>query len=100
MTTVKLNWHVFDEGDFEVHVLPHFARKNGGSDGIANELYAFTGRVQRLGADTRDAGSFLPFKSAADVEFATPNEAIDVGLAMGRRIIAGEIGGLSVDDLK
>lgn len=100
MANAKLEWHQFEEGEFEIHVLPHFAHKNVGSDDISNEPYAFNGKVQRAGSDAKYAGTCIWFKSAADVEYGTPDEALNAGLDMGHRIIAGEINGLSVDDLK
>lgn len=100
MANAKLEWYQFDEGEFEIHVLPHFAHKNSGSADITDEPYAFNGRVQRRGSDGRLAGTFVPFRSDANVEYRTPDEALEDGLSMGRRVIAGEIPGLSVDDLQ
>lgn len=100
MASAELGWHKFEEGEFEIHVLPHYAHKNVGQGHDENEPYAFTGRVQRQGSDGRYAGTFIPFKSAADVEFRSVEDALDAGLHLGREIVAGNVKEKSIDELK
>jgi hypothetical protein len=85
--TVKLEWQLFEDGEFEIHVLPIFAQKNVGTDDISGEPYAFTGRVQRAGSDGRYGEAYVQFKSAAYVEYRTAEEALNTGLEQGREIV-------------
>jgi len=98
MTDVIDKWHIVVQGPFEIRVLPIFFHRNVSSGDISNEPYTFICRVTRVGTAVHLADTFHHFRPDAGVEYRTPQEALDAGLIMGRRIIAGDFPGICVDD--
>ncbi|PMS18786.1 hypothetical protein C0Z18_15735 [Trinickia dabaoshanensis] len=82
-------WQMTQYEGFEVHVAP-LTREPGENTPLpAGQTFTYIGYVCHPGADPKLPGHAVPFHADGDVGFASPADALDEGMHVGRTIVDG-----------
>jgi len=89
MEKIDQNWYRDFEWDYEIHVMPCAAIRNGAQ---VPGLYGYHVKILPPGTDPSAPEAWVQYVSGEGVGFPTKREALDAGVASARRRIFDEFG--------